>query len=117
MNGERVLCWTIIGWLVGVFLIMALAGCSRSTPTSEINQQIQDEVAQLVDYANNNMEMDADKQLLINGARHCAMRAGDLEKVCAQTVSAYRTETAAWKLATTLISIIAVFLGIAWIKK
>lgn len=117
MNGERVLCWTIIGWLVGVFLIMALAGCSRSTPTSEINQQIQDEVAQLVDYANNNMEMDADKQLLINGARHCAMRASDLEKVCTQTVSAYRTETAAWKLATVLIAIIAAFLGVAWIKK
>lgn len=117
MNEEKLLSWTIIGWMIGVFLVMLLAGCSRSTPHADINHAIQTEVTELVDYANNNMEMDADKQLLLNGARHCASRANDMVHACDQTISAYRKETASWKLATTLMSIIAGLLGYLWIKK
>lgn len=117
MHDDRIISYTIIGWVIALFIVMALAGCSRTTPTADINHEIQTEVAELVDYANNNMEMDADKQLLLNGARHCAMRANDMVHVCDQTVSAYRKETAGWKLATTLMSIIAGLLGFLWIKK
>ena len=105
-------------WFIIVIMALALlSGCSRQTPVSEINNEIQHEVTELVDYANNNMVMDSDKQLLLNGARHCAARANDLVKTCDQTIYAYRKETAGWKLATTLITIIAALLGVAWIKK
>ena len=64
MDEERILSYTIITWIAVIFLVMLLAGCSRQSPVSDINHDIQEDVAQLVDYANNNMEMDADKQLL-----------------------------------------------------
>lgn len=108
----------IAAWFIIVILVLALlSGCSRKTPVSEINNGIQNEVTELVDYAHNNMIMDADKQLLLNGARHCAARANDMSKACDQTIYAYRKETAAWKLSTTLVTIIAALLGIAWIRK
>ena len=117
MDGDRIISYTILGWVMALVLVMLLVGCSRSTPVSDINHEIQTEVSELVDYANSNMEMDADKQLLLNGARHCAARANDMVRTCDQTVSAYRKETAGWKLATTLMSIIAALLGCLWIKK
>ena len=63
------------------------------------------------------MVMDSDKQMLLNGARHCAARANDMAKTCEETVKAYKAEAAGWKLATTLIGIIAALLGFLWIKK
>lgn len=114
---DHILDWTIITWVGVIFLIALLCGCSRHTPVSEINHGIQTEVTELVDYAKNNMVLDADKQLLLKSAQHCAARANDMANTCEQTVSAYRKETAAWKLATTLMTIIAGLLGILWIKK
>ena len=118
MNEEQTLSWTILTWVAVIFLVMLLlGGCSRKSPVSDINDEIQQEVVQLVDYANNNMEMDSDKQLLLNGARHCAARANDMERTCAETIKAYKAESAGWKLATTLVSIIAGLLGFLWIRK
>lgn len=97
--------------------VLLLAGCSNHDPVSSINDGIQQEITELADYAQNNMEMDADKQLLLNGARHCAVRANDMAKTCKVVVSAYKKETAGWKLATVLVSIIAGLLGMLWIKK
>ena len=107
----------IAAWFLIVMLCLWLAGCSRTTPASEINNEIQHEVTELVDYAHNNMTMDSDKQLLLNGARHCASRANDLTRTCEQTISSYRKETAGWKLATTLMTIVAGLIGVLWIKK
>ena len=117
MQDDRILSYSIIGFIIGMALVMLLGGCSRHTPVSDINNEIQQEVADLVDYANNNMDMDPDKQLLLTGARHCASRANDLTRTCEQTVSAYSKEAAGWKLATTLMTIIAGLLGFLWIKK
>jgi outer membrane murein-binding lipoprotein Lpp len=118
MDEEKKNAWTAVMWIAVVFLIvMLLCGCSRKTPVSEINDGIQQEVVQLVDYANNNMDMDADKQLLLKGAQHCAARANDLTHTCEETIRAYKTEASGWKLATTLMSIIAALLGLAWIRK
>lgn len=114
---EKTLSLTIITWIALCFLVMLLCGCSHSTPISDINDGIQNDVSELVDYANNNMVMDADKQLLLNGARQCAARANDMQKLCEEMVNSYKKETAGWKLATTLMSIIAGLLGFLWIKK
>lgn len=117
MRDDRIISYTIIGWVIAMFIVMSLAGCSRTTPAAEINTEIQTEVAELVDYAKNNMDMDADKQLLLKGAQHCASRANDMERACELTVSAYRKEVAGWKLAATLMSIISGLLAFLWIKK
>lgn len=117
MDEEKTLTWTVVTWVAVVFLVMLLCGCTRQSPVSDINDEIQQEVVQLVDYANNNMEMDSDKQLLLNGAKHCAARANDMERTCTETIKSYKTEAAGWKLATTLMSIIAGLLGFLWIKK
>jgi outer membrane murein-binding lipoprotein Lpp len=117
MNDDRIISYTIIGWVFALVLTLLLAGCSRQTPVAEINSEIQTEVTELIDYAQNNMAIDSDKQLLINGARHCAMRAADLTKTCQETVRAYRAETVGWKMAATLMTIIAALLGFLWIKK
>ena len=117
MNDDRIISYTIIGWVFALVLVLLLAGCSRQTPVSEINDGIQHDVTELIDYAQNNMTIDSDKQLLINGARNCAMRAADLTKTCEETVRAYRAETVGWKMAATLMTIIAALLGFLWIKK
>ena len=107
----------IAAWFLMVMIAMSLTGCAKQTPVSDINNELQQEVSELVDYANNNMEMDSDKQMLLNGARHCAARANDMERTCAETIKAYKAESAGWKLATTLVSIIAGLLGFLWIRK
>ena len=70
-----VLCVVLIFWMC------VLTGCAKKPdPVSSINDEIQQGVAELVDYANNNMVMDSDKQFLLNGARECAKRANGLQK-------------------------------------
>ena len=117
MNHSRLVSYTVFGFLVGIFLIMLLGGCTRKTPTSEINQEIQNQVTELVDYANNNMVIDSDKQLLLSGAVHCAARANDMARTCEESIRAFKVEAAGWKLATTLMAIIAGLLGFLWVKK
>lgn len=104
-------------WFLIVILCLWLAGCSRQTPVSDINDSIQHDVSEMIDYAQNNMTIDNDNQLLINGARNCAARANDMAKTCEATIKAYKTEVASWKLVATLLMVIAVFLGVICIKK
>lgn len=117
MNEEKVMSLTIITWIGVIFLVMLLAGCTKQSPVSDINHDIQEDVAQLVDYANNNMVMDADKQLLINGARACASRANAMEKTCIAQVTACQKETTTWKLSTGMASLIALVFLVLWFKK
>ena len=68
-------------FVVFIFWVCMLCGCTKTQdPVSTINDDIQQGVAELVDYAHNNMEMDADKQLLLNGAKECASKANALEE-------------------------------------
>ena len=117
MDDEKVLSWTILSWVALIFLIMLLCGCSPKTPVSDINNDIQQGVNELVDYANNNMVIDSDKKLLIEGAKTCAAKANAMEKTCNESLRAYKAEASGWKLATTLMSIIAGLLGFLWFKK
>ena len=66
---------TFILWILLGYLLL-LSGCAKTTdPITEINSGIQQSISELVDYANNNMVMDTDKQMLLNGAKDCAARA------------------------------------------
>ena len=117
MDEEKVMSWTILAWIAVIFLVMLLAGCSRQSPVSDINHDIQDDVAQLVDYANNNMVIDADKQLLINGARACASRANAMEKACTAQITACEKENTTWKLSTAMASLVAMVFLVLWFRK
>lgn len=76
---QKIVSWGILVWMVLLFGILWLAGCAKHTdPVASINDNIQLSVAELVDYANNNMTMDADKQMLLNGAKDCAFKANAL---------------------------------------
>lgn len=69
--------------LIGTILltIFFLVGCAPKTnPITEINEGIQQSVNELVDYAQNNMDIDTDKQFLIEGAKDCAARANAMTK-------------------------------------
>ena len=57
-------------------VLIAACGCAKTPdPVSGINDSIQQDTQQLIDYANNNMNLDADKQLLLQGVKDCAARA------------------------------------------
>lgn len=59
-----------------VILTILLSGCAKQpNPVTEINNGIQHNVSELVDYANHNMQIDADKKLLLQGMQDCAARA------------------------------------------
>lgn len=83
--------------LFSMFLLTTLCSCAHEpSPISEIDNGIQQSVAELEDYAVNNMDMDTDKQLLLQGAKDCAARASALAKVC--VVSAEKCDTEKSKL-------------------
>lgn len=117
MNEEKAMSITIIVWIGVIFLVMLLAGCAKQSPVSEINNGIQEDVAQLVDYAQNNMTIDTEKQLLINGARACASRANDMYKTCAAEIKACEKETTAWKMSTLTAIAFALFFLVMWFRK
>lgn len=65
--------------LIVLGMTLLMCGCAKHVdPVTDINNDIQQGVAELVDYANNNMVMDADTKLLVDGARACASKANAL---------------------------------------
>jgi len=111
----KTICAGLVSWIVALFVVMLLSGCSRQTtnPVSDINNGIQEDVAQLIDYANNNMDMDADKQMLLNGARDCAARANAMSKQCETSIATCEAKTKTAKaerntLAAILILLVAI---------
>lgn len=76
MQDDRILSYSIIGFIAGMVLVMLLAGCTKTAdPVSSINDQLQQDVSQLLDYADNNMGDDPDVMLLKTGLKDCAARA------------------------------------------
>ena len=70
-----------------LILTFLLNSCARKAdPVTVINDGIQNSVNELVDYAQNNMVMDSDKQLLLRGAKDCAARADAMTKTYTATI-------------------------------
>ena len=82
-----------------VILTVLLSGCARKAdPVTAINDGIQNSVNELVDYAHNNMTMDADKQLLLQGVKDCAARADAMTKTYTAKIEQCETEQSKLRL-------------------
>ena len=92
-------------------IAIALAGCAKEeSPVADINNGIQENVQQLIDYANNNMEMDADKQLLIQGIKDCAGRADAMAQTCEASISKHQAETSKAKAERNTLALVLLLL-------
>lgn len=80
----KTMCVTLMFWAVILFVLMLLGGCARhaTSPATTINDGLQQDVAQLIDYANNNMADDPDIKLLKTGLKDCAARADAIVQTC-----------------------------------
>lgn len=80
-------------------LTLLLSGCAREpNPITEINNGIQQSAQELVDYAQNNMVIDTDKQMLIQGVKDCAARADAMTKTYEVSMEKCATEKSKLKL-------------------
>lgn len=77
-----------------LILTVLLSGCTnKQDPVDNINDGIQQNANELIDYANNNMVIDADKQLLIQGVKDCAARADAMAQACSARVETCKIQT------------------------
>lgn len=80
-------------------LTLLLSGCAREpNPITAINNGIQQSANELVDYAQNNMVIDTDKQMLIQGVKDCAARADAMTKTYEVSMEKCATEKSKLKL-------------------
>lgn len=103
----------ILHFTILLILTVLLNGCARRPdPVTEINNGIQTSVNELVDYAHNNMIMDADKQLLLQGVKDCAARADAMTKTYAAKMEQCETEQSKLRLERNgLIGILILLIG------
>lgn len=77
-----------------LIVVLMLAGCAKEPdPVTTINDQLQQDVAQLIDYANNNMADDSDTRLLKTGLKDCAARADAATKQHETSIKQCQAET------------------------
>ena len=94
-----------------LILTFLLNGCARhSNPITEINDGIQQSVSELTEYANNNMVMDSDKKLLLQGAQDCAARADAMTKTYESSIEACQVNQSKLKLERNGLALIIVLL-------
>lgn len=94
-----------------IIALALLAGCAKEpSPITDINNDIQNGVSELVDYANNNMVLDADKKLLLEGAKNCAAKADALEKTCQAEIKKHEAETDKAKAERNTLALILILL-------
>lgn len=93
-------------------LVFMLFGCAKTPdPIADINDNIQQGVGELADYANNNMDMDADKKLLLEGAKNCAAKAETLTKACQAQISQYKSEVVKAKTERNALALVLIVLA------
>lgn len=82
-----------------ILLPLFVCACAKQpNPITEINNGIQHNVSELVDYANNNMQIDADKKLLLQGMQDCAARADAMTHTYEVSMEKCATEKSKLKL-------------------
>ena len=101
-----------------IALALILAGCaSKPEPITNINDDIQQGVAELVDYANNNMDIDADKKLLLEGAKNCAAKADALTQACTARIETCEAQTNKAKAERNTLALVLLLLAANAIRK
>lgn len=92
-------------------LAIILAGCAKQTdPVSDINDQLQQDVAQLIDYANNNMADDSDTRLLKTGLKDCAARADAATKQHETSIKQCQAETSKARAERNTLALVLILL-------
>ena len=95
-----------------IFVAILLSGCAgKPDPITDINDNIQQGVSELADYANNNMDMDADKKLLLEGAKNCAAKAETLTKACQAQISQCQSEVSKAKTQRNALALVLIVLA------
>lgn len=85
-------------WTFFLFIFL-LCGCANKVdPITEINNGIQQSISELSEYAQNNMQMDADKKLLLQGAKDCAARADAMTRTYTVSMEKCSAEKSKLKL-------------------
>lgn len=97
-----------------VFLLtstLLLGACARhAEPITEINDNLQQSATELIDYAQNNMEIDIDKQFLINGIKDCAARANAMTQTYAVSIDKCYINNSKLKLERNGLAVIIILL-------
>lgn len=98
-----------------IAVLMLLTGCAKQPdPVTAINDQLQQDVAQLIDYANNNMGDDPDTMLLKTGLKDCAARADAATKQHETSIKQCQAETEKARAERNTLAL--VLIGIVLIK-
>jgi len=94
-----------------VLLIVMVSGCVKQTnPIIEINDGIQQDIADLTDYAQNNMVIDLDKKLLLQGLKDCGARADAMTKTYEASMETCQANQNKLKLERNGLAVIIVLL-------
>lgn len=98
-----------------IAILMLLTGCAKQPdPVTAINDQLQQDVAQLIDYANNNMGDDPDTMLLKTGLKDCAARADAATKQHETSIKQCQAETSKARAERNTLAL--VLIGIVLLK-
>lgn len=99
-------------------MLNTLYGCARDpNPLTEINNGIQQNANEIIDYAKNNMAIDTDKQFLIEGIKDCAARADAMTKTYTVSMEKCATEQSKLKLERNGLFILVLILAGAMLYK
>ena len=94
-----------------LIVAITLAGCAKEPdPVSTINDQLQQDVAQLIDYANNNMADDPDTRLLKSGLKDCAARADAATKQHETSIKQCQAETSKARAERNTLALVLILL-------
>lgn len=95
-----------------LIVAITLAGCATKEPdpVSTINDQLQQDVAQLIDYANNNMADDPDTRLLKTGLKDCAARADAATKQHETSIKQCQAETSKARAERNTLALVLILL-------
>lgn len=97
--------------LIVLGMTLLMCGCAKQPdPVNDINDQLQQDVAQLIDYANNNMADDPDIVLLKNGLKDCAARADAATKQHDTSITACQAETSKARAERNTLALVLILL-------
>jgi hypothetical protein len=98
-----------------IAILILLTGCAKQPdPVTAINDQLQQDVSELLDYANNNMGDDPDTMLLKTGLKDCAARADAATKQHETSMQACEARTEKARAERNTLAL--VLIGIVLIK-
>lgn len=94
-----------------IIILAVLGGCAKDPdPVDTINDQLQQDVAQLIDYANNNMTDDSDIRLLKTGLKDCAARADAATKQHETSIKQCQAETSKARAERNTLALVLILL-------